>query len=383
MARRKTNDLSIPGHIWQQPSGRWTGRRYIGTTGERMQRTFDTHEEVITWLRDLDKRQRLGRYIAPAEMTVSDLVERWLEQTEVFQSARPVTLHRHRRNYELHIQPTLGPLRVQEIDRARMRQWVMQLAANYSPSLIRNCLAILNGAFRDAVDMKIIDDNPCSNVKRPPERRKPIQTWTIEECSKLLAVVKDDPMWFAVYRVLLGTGMRQGELRALRWSDVNFTKGRIHIRRTMTMTQDGKVIVGTDTKTGGERVVALAAGPAAALRSWQDTKPIRPINPERDYVFGTRPGSPLGLSYWQKRHDAFIAEAGIRRIPLHGTRHSFATVSMEQGIHPKIVQEALGHSRIETTLNRYSHVSVDLQQAAAEALDNVLMQGENRAKTSK
>lgn len=374
MPRRKRNDLTIPGTIWQRPSGRWSGRVY-DADGGRHQVTRDTHEEVVTWLIDFDQRRRLGRYIAPAAMTVSDLVERWLEQAELFQSHRPVTLHRHRRNYELHIEPTLGKLRVQEVDRARMRHWVMQMARNYGPSLIANCLAVLNGSFHDAVEAKIVDDNPCAGLKRPPEQRKPIETWTMAECWKLWEVLRDEPMWMAVYRVLLSTGMRQGELRALRWGDVDFTRQVIHINRTMTIAIDGKSTVGTATKMGEGRTVALPPHPLAALKAWYETKTLRPMNPERDFVFGLRPGSPLNLSTWQTKHNEFIARAGIRRIKIHGTRHTYATLAMESGIHPKVVQEALGHSRVQTTLDRYSHVSIDLQRAASEKLD-ALMGGE-------
>ena len=195
------------------------------------------------------------------------------------------------------------------------------------------------------------------------------------ECWKLWEVLRDEPMWMAVYRVLLSTGMRQGELRALRWGDVDFTRQVIHINRTMTITIDGKSTVGTATKMGEGRTVPLPPYPLAALKAWYETKTLRPMNPERDFVFGLRPGSPLNLSTWQTKHNEIIARAGIRRIKIHGTRHTYATLAMESGVHPKVVQEALGHSRIQTTLDRYSHVSVSLQRAASEKLD-ALMGGE-------
>jgi integrase len=375
MPRRKQNDLSIPGHIWQQPSGRWSGR-YTADPYTRPQRTFATREEVVTWLYEIDKRRRLGRYIPPSELTVDDLVQRYLEQGEVYQSFKPVTLHRHRRNYELHIAPTLGRLRVQEVDRTRMRHWMMQMASQYSASLIANCLAVLNGAFAEAVELGIVDTNPCTRLKRPPEQRKEMTTWTLEECARLWAVLRDEPMWFAVYRLMLATGMRQGELRALVWGDISFEAQRVHIRRTMTLSASGRVIVGTTTKTDTGRAVALAAGPLAALSAWRSANVVRPfLRPENNYVFGIRPGYPLGLSYWQERHKTFIKAAGIPFISLHGLRHTYATLAMENGVHPKVVQETLGHERIETTLNRYSHVSVDLQRAAADTLDELFKLG--------
>jgi integrase len=371
MPRRKLNDLSIPGHCWQRSNGRWSGR-YYDADGTRHQVTLDSQSEVIEWLREIDKRRRLGRYIPPSELTVSDLIERWLEQGEVYQSHKPVTLRRHRRTYELHIQPSLGPLRVQQVDRARMRHWVMGMAAQYSASHIANCLAVLNGAFSEAVELGIVEVNPCTRLKRPPEQRKPTATWTLAECAKLWPVLQNDHMWFALYRLLLATGMRQGELRALVWGDIDFGKQRVTIRRTMTLDADGRVIVGNTTKTGKGRSVALAPGTLGALRQWRAATPVRPLHPERDYVFGLRPGYPLGLSYWQGKHDEFIAAAGIRRITLHAVRHTFATLALEQGIPIKVVSDILGHSRVETTINRYQHPGEAFQRTALDAFDELL-----------
>ena len=155
MPRRKRTDLSIPGHLWQQPSGRWSAR-YTAEDGARPQRTFETQDEAIAWLYELDRRRRLGRYIPPAELTVSDLVERWLAENELYQKGKPVTRFRHRTTWERHVKPALGDLRVQEIGRPRLRQWVMKLAGQYSASLINQCLAILKGAFLEAIEMEII-----------------------------------------------------------------------------------------------------------------------------------------------------------------------------------------------------------------------------------
>jgi integrase len=314
----------------------------------------------------------MGRYIPPSELTVSDLIERWLEQEEVYKSHAPVTLRRHRRTYELHIQPTLGSLRVQQVDRTRMRHWMMGLAAKYSASFIANCLAVLNGAFGEAVEDKIIEVNPCAGLKRPPEQRKPTVTWSVAECKKFWETLQGDPMWFALYRLLLATGMRQGELRALVWGDIDFARASVHIHRTMTLDADGHVIVGNTTKTGKGRIVPLAPGALDALRQWRSATPVRPLHPDRDFVFGTRPGHPIVLSTWQKKHNAFVIAAGIKRITLHGVRHTFGTLTMEQGIPIKLVSDVMGHRKIQTTIDRYQHPSDDFQRTAMDAFDELI-----------
>jgi integrase len=115
----------------------------------------------------------------------------------------------------------------------------------------------------------------------------------------------------------------------------------------------------------------LAPGTLDLLRQWRSASPVRPLHPDRDYVFCTRPGSPLGLSYWQGKHDEFIRAAGIKRITLHGVRHTFGTLAMEQGIPIKVVSDVMGHRKIQTTIDRYQHPSDDFQRTAMDTLDDL------------
>ena len=216
MPRRKLNDLSIPGRIWQQPSGRWSARAYAtGGTIERPQATFDSQEEARQYLIDLDKRQRLGRYIAPADLTVGELIDQYLDRGELYDTWRPVTLHRHRLTARLHIKPELVHLRVQSVTRARLQQWMDTMARDHGPSLLANCMSVLNGAFASAVDMDIIDTSPSVRLKRPPEKRTPMRTWTAAECRTVFDTLADEPMWLAVYHLFLSAGC--GKENCGRW----------------------------------------------------------------------------------------------------------------------------------------------------------------------
>jgi integrase len=183
---------------------------------------------------------------------------------------------------------------------------------------------------------------------------------------------RDDPVWFSLYLVALTSGMRPGELRALRWSDLDLARSLVVVQRTMTKDADGHVVVGETTKTKRPRAVAL---PALAVEALVVRQLIE--EPAADaYVFARRDG-PLPLTPGSTITTGSSGWLAVRPITLHQIRHTNATLDLEAGINPKIVAERLGHRSIETTLVRYSHVSIDLQQSAADAFAaRVLGEGE-------
>jgi integrase len=210
-------------------------------------------------------------------------------------------------------------------------------------------------------------------------RQKPIATWSAGEVAAVVSALNDEPMWSALYRLALTTGMRPGKLRALRWRDLDLDRGAVVVARTMTKDADGVVAVGDSTKTGRRRAVALPASTVAALTRWRAAQNARRLAAEtwaaEPFVFDRGDGTWLPLTTWQHRHDRLIAATGAARITLHGLRHTYATLMLEGNAHPKIVADALGHVDVGTTLNIYSHASDAIQRAAADALEQRLFGG--------
>jgi len=161
--------------------------------------------------------------------------------------------------------------------------------------------------------------------------------------------------------------MRPGELRALRWGDVDLARALVVVRRTMTLDRQGRSIVGETTKTGRPRPIALAPLVVAALGWWRAMQPAT----AGEHVFDRGSGGPLPLTTWQDRHERLIRETGVRRITLHELRHTFATLMLERGVHLQIVAEIMGHSSLTMT-QRYGHVTVALQQATVETFADSL-----------
>jgi integrase len=357
----------------RQRGDEWEARWTEGSA--RPSRPFPTKEAAEDFLIARHRRKLRGGYIAPVEMTVADLLESYIERSIAYGKWKPATINLNRRLADHHILPTLKDLRVIEVEPPRLQRWVDTLARTLSPATVSMCAALLSAAFKQAVTLTIIPSNPCSVVSRPKVEQKPMVTWSVEDIAKVDAFLRDDPKWLAVYRLMLTTGMRPGELYALTWSDLDFEQNIVRIRRTITDNAEGKRVVGATPKGGKTRYVALSRSARAALLDWQNTLVLRALKPDTDYVFPSRRGSPMGENVWLGMHAHIIQRTGVPPINLHSLRHTNASIELAAGTPVKIVSERLGHKDVLTTMRIYQHVSVDMQRAAADAMDERLFGG--------
>ena len=181
----------------------------------------------------------------------------------------------------------------------------------------------------------------------------------------------------ALYVLALTTGLRQGELLALRWNGVDLDEGSVQVRGSLQRTQDGLIILEPKT-AGSRRKVSLTKTAVQALRfhRTRQSKERLALGPEwddRDLVFANAVGRPIEVGNLIRRSFVPLLErANLPRIRFHDLRHTAATLLLGQGVHAKIVADMLGHTRISTTLDLYSHVTPTMQREATEALEAVL-----------
>lgn len=320
-------------------------------------------------------RRRSGRYITPADLTVLDVVNQYLVRGE--SRWAPNTYATYCQKTRGCIERQIGKVRIRDLDTARVQHWIDELhRAGWQPPTIANAHIILNSACKEAVRLGILTANPATGVRLPKAKRTQHTTWTREQVGQVLAEVAAEPMWHALYRLALMTGMRPGEIRALKWSDLDLERATVTVRRTMTKDRNGRPTLGQDTKTAHPRQIALPATVVAALRVWSTEQKRVRLRTEgwvdTGAVFTGVRGVHLSLSGWQRNHVRFCEAAGVPVVTLHELRHTAATVMLSNGIPVKVVSDILGHSRIETTLNIYQHVSADLQRSATDALESLL-----------
>jgi len=221
----------------------------------------------------------------------------------------------------------------------------------------------------------LIHRNVADAVNPPRRASTVMQIWDEDEVKHFLETAKDNQYYTLFYTVLF-TGMRRGELLALRWQDVDFVYSQIYVSRSLHQLRNGSYVFTQPKSEKSRRTIALSSSLFLVLNEYQKKKEIeaklqgKKLSDD-DLVFSNqgKPLRPNTITYAWKR---MAEKAGLKIIRFHDARHTHASLMLKQGIHPKIVQERLGHSSIQMTLDTYSHVAPGIQQAAAESFDRLL-----------
>jgi integrase len=242
--------------------------------------------------------------------------------------------------------------------------------AGKSGETIRVVHAVLRRALKQAVLWRLVPYNVCVDVDRPRVAKADITPLDGKQVTKLLAVAANDRL-SAIFTVAIATGMCFGELFGLYWADVDLETSAIMVKHTLTELS-GQLFL-TEPKTArGRRRINL---PAIAVKALRKHRKLMAAEGHGDvpWVFCDTAGGPLRRSHFHERtFKPLLVEAGLPPIRFHDLRHTSATLLLSAGVHPKVVQERLGHSQISVTLDTYSHVLPTLQLEAADKLDAVL-----------
>ena len=210
--------------------------------------------------------------------------------------------------------------------------------------------------------------NVADRVERPRSRSREFTTWTAAEVRAFLDARREDRL-YALWTTLATTGLRRGEALGLRWRDVDLDAGRASIVQQVTSV-DCRIVVGEVKTRAGRRAVALDPETVAILKRWKARQGEERLAWGPDYqdsglVFTREDGQVLHPDLIRRMFDRHVKAAGLPKVRLHDLRHGWATLALAAGVHPKVVQERLGHANISITLNTYSHVAAGMQEEAA------------------
>lgn len=379
----------MPGSVTKR--GRtWTVRYDRGPdpeTGDRRQASrggFRTRKEAEAELTRLLRERDLGTDLDPTRLTVGEYLTHWLE-SDARHRVRPTTATNYRRIIQRDLAPTLGALPLTKLQPAHVSALHARLRERgLAASTIGLAHAVLRAALRQAVRWQLVPRNVCDAVAPPRATRTEQTAWDTATAARFQALVVDDPD-AALWLTALKTGLRRGELLALRWADLDLDAGRLTVRRTFVPTSGGG-LVEQPPKGGRPRVLDLAPTHVTLLRehrrrqlaqrlavgsAWQDHDLVFCLPPGGDPTHDPG-GRPYSLTTFGQRWRLLVARLGLPPIRPHDLRHTNATLLLEAGVHPKVVQERLGHASVTLTLDRYSHVTPTLGQAAARLLDTRL-----------
>lgn len=230
---------------------------------------------------------------------------------------------------------------------------------------------VLRRGLKQALKWGLIVRNVCDAVDAPKMVKSEIMPLTQDQVAKLLAAAKDD--WLeALYVTAVGTGLRLGELFGLQWRDVDLNAGTLSVRHTLT--EVGGKLTLTEPKTAkSRRLVTLPRRVVDALADHRK-RMVAAGFASVPFVFCNSAGGPLRRSHFHEREfKPLLERAELPAIRFHDLRHTSATLLLKQGVHPKVVQERLGHSQISITLDIYRHVMPSMQADAASRLDSMLV----------
>lgn len=370
MARRGHGE----GSIFQRKDGRWAA----SITLENRKRKYfygQTRKEVQEKLRVAINEQKQGFLAVGPRQTLKQYLDYWLE--EAHRSAiKDATYVKYRSFLDLHILPALGHIQLQKLAPEQVQSlYTSKQKDGLSAKSIRFIHGILHKALDDAVRWGRISRNVCDMVSQPRSDRYEIQPLNIEQAQKLLEVVKGIPRLEGILTVALVTGMRQGEILALRWQDVNLGQKTLQVRRTVArLPKLGYVETEPKTSRGVRQIVLpnIVVDVLTSQHSYQREACLKAgvFWQEHDLVFSNKYGGYLDASKILPKFKAVLAKAGLPDIRFHDLRHSAATILLEMNVHPKVVQERMGHSRISMTLDIYSHVLPSMQQEATDKLND-------------
>ena len=314
-----------------------------------------------------------------SKMPLGQWLDRWLEEYAA-PSVRPSTLEGYRGYVERNIKPYMGDKPVAKVTREDVQKLYRELQKNgrkellpeYGYQLSGATIRRIHGVFHQAMDAAVRENliarNPTDGITLPKKKTAPKQILNDAQLERFLEVIRADSVWHDFFYTELTTGLRQGEICGLMWSDFDEAHGTLSVRRTLHTQKGGRLVAG-ETKTGtGKRTITLPPSTAGLLvqrkkhsySQWIFPNPLRP----------EQPVSP-GTAYNHLK--TLLKRAGLPSIRFHDLRHTFATHVLASGVDVKTLSGILGHTRSAFTLDTYTHTTGDMQKRAAEIVEEFII----------
>ena len=366
ITKRGKDSYSIIISLGKDPATGKRKQQWVTVKGTKK----DAEKRLAELLHQLDT----GTYMKPGKTTVADYLNQWLTDY-ARQSLSPRGLERYQGIIQRHLIPNIGQITLTQLRPEHLQKmYTANLDSGLNPKTVRYHHAVAHIALQTAVKWGLVGRNVADAVEPPRARCQEMQTWNESDVTRFLEGVKSS-QYYALFYTALFTGMRRSELLALRWQDIDFLYSQIYVSRSLHHLKDGSYVFTQPKSERSRRTIALSPSAILALRDYrkaqehQSTMLGIPLTDDR-LVFSTFEGKPYRPNTITRAWSTLAAKAGVKVIRFHDARHTHASLMLKQGIHPKVVQERLGHSSIGMTLDTYSHVAQGIQEAAAKRFDD-------------
>jgi len=364
------------GSIGQLKDGRWLARASLD--GRRKSFTGKTRAEVAKRLAIALKAHQDGLPTPSDRQTVEQFIEKWI--AAITPTIREKTANNYANLLRNHAIPVIGKIQMTKLQPADLiRLYDKRRKAGAAPRSVLHLHRVLFRCLRFAERWGDVTRNVAALVDAPKIKRTQFRCLSAEEARTLLAVAEGDRLE-AFIVLALSTGMRLGELLGLSWRSVDFDRGAVSVVASLQATARGELVLMEPKTTHSRRVIDVEPRVTACLRRHRAAQELARrvagdawTSPIPDLVFTSPVGHPIdGRVLIRSWFRPLLAKAGLPAIRIHDLRHSHASIALALGVHPKVVQETLGHSSIAITLDLYSHVVPSLQREAAKEMGAAL-----------
>lgn len=333
-----------------------------------------TKAECLEKKRALEAQAATGSVPLSGNLTIEQLLERWIREACEGKKKRS-TISSYRGLAKNHINEQIGRVKLSNLKASHVHSVLARMAEkNLAGSTQHHAYTVMNAALKWAVKLDLIPKNPCDKLDPPTVADAEQDVYSPLEIEALLKSARTHRLG-AVIVLAVCTGARQGEIFGLKWNDIDFEKSQLAIRRKV-IELGGKIFVESPKTKKSKRPITLPKLAVDAL-SEHRKKMVAEGFAGVDWVFPSKSGEPMrrqSFNRWAWRDivkGATLDGQPLRKIPFKNLRHAHATVLLSSGTHPKVVQERLGHSRISTTMDTYTHVIPTMQEEAAQRIDDL------------
>lgn len=370
MAKKRGNN---EGSIGRLPSGTW--RAQIMIQGKRFTFSSKVKSECQSWIRSKQAEMDAGLDFEGGQMKLKDFLLEWLATARL--ALRLKTAHQYERLIHNHIIRHIGDMRLRDLRLDRIEQFYSALLQEgRGVRTVRIVHNILHKSLEKAVRYNYILRNPAHKATLPRVRQQEMLVLDESQVTRFLIASQGSP-YETFYRLAIITGMRQGELFGLKWVDLHWDSGALHVRRQVQRV-DGYGWQFVEPKTrAGTRTIKLGEGMLLALRQHKQQQDIERSAMgnrwvDNGLIFPNTVGNPMDPTNMRKDFNRILEEAGLPRVRFHDLRHTAASLMLNNNIPVIVASKILGHGKPSVTLDIYGHLYHEMQTEAAKVMEEII-----------
>lgn len=366
MARRAYGS----GSIYQLPDGNWQALARV--QGRQISHTAKTQREANAWLERVNLQVEQGLTYQAAKINLEDYLTRWLASVE--NALRPASFEHYKIAVENHLIPALGEVLVKDLTPDRIQQvYDNWLRSGKGVATVQKAHAVLHRALRRATQTGLLASNPASLVSKPRSPHKEMSFWTEDEANRFLTAARENRL-YALFHLAIVTGAKQSELLGLQWSDLDWSRGTLHICRQLSQSGNFAAL----RSKAAKRTLQLGNETLTVLREHVKLQQLeRQVAGDRwqegDLLFTTTIGTPLYNRNLVARNFKLLAQAaGVPQVRFHDLRDSCVAILLAHGVPIYTISKWIGHAKPSITNKVYGHLIPGAEEGVGQLMDDLV-----------